>query len=44
MPVIFSGGRDQEDHGLKSAQADSSQNLLLKKPITKKGLMEWLKQ
>jgi hypothetical protein len=29
----YSGGRDQEDHGLKPAQANSSQDLISKKPI-----------
>jgi hypothetical protein len=33
----YSGGRDQEDHGSKPAQVHSSQDLILKKPITKKG-------
>jgi hypothetical protein len=33
-----SGGRDQEDHGLKPAQANSSQD-----PISEKALVEWLK-
>jgi hypothetical protein len=28
---------------LKPAQANSSQDPILKKPITKKGLVEWLK-
>jgi hypothetical protein len=36
----YSGGRDQEDHGLKPSQPNSSQDPILKKPITKKGLME----
>jgi hypothetical protein len=39
----YSGGRDQEDHGSKPAQANSSQDHIWKKPITKKGLVEWLK-
>jgi hypothetical protein len=39
----FSEGRDQEDFGLKPAQANSSQHPILKKLITKKGLVEWLK-
>jgi hypothetical protein len=38
-----SGGRDQEDHGSKPAQANSSARPYLKKPFTKKGLEEWLK-
>jgi hypothetical protein len=32
----YSGGRDQEDHGSKTAQADSSQDLISKKPSQKK--------
>jgi hypothetical protein len=39
----YSGGRDQEDHGLKPAQANSSKDPIMKKLITKKGLVEWLK-
>jgi hypothetical protein len=39
----YSGGRDQEDYGSKSAWANSSQDPILKKPITKKGLVKWLK-
>jgi hypothetical protein len=39
----YSGGRDQEDRGSKPAQANSSQDPNLKKTITKKGLVEWLK-
>jgi hypothetical protein len=31
----YSGDRDQEDHGLKPAQENSSQDPILKKPITK---------
>jgi hypothetical protein len=38
----YSGGRDQEDHSSKSAQANSSQDPILKTLITKKGLVEWL--
>jgi hypothetical protein len=30
----YSGGRDQEDHSSKSAQENSSQDPILKKPIT----------
>jgi hypothetical protein len=37
------GCRDQEDHGSKPVQANSSQDPILKKPITEKGLVEWLK-
>jgi hypothetical protein len=36
-------GRDQEDHGSKPAQANNWRNPISKKPITKKGLVEWLK-
>jgi hypothetical protein len=32
----YSGGRDQEDLGLKPAWANSSRDPILKKPITKK--------
>jgi hypothetical protein len=39
MPVIISGGRDQEDHGSKPAKANSSQDPIMKK----KGLVECLK-
>jgi hypothetical protein len=40
----YSGSRDQEDHSLKPAWATSSQDSISKKkPITKKGLVEWLK-
>jgi hypothetical protein len=39
----YSEGRDQEDRGSKSAWANSSQNPILKTPITKIGLVEWLK-
>jgi hypothetical protein len=37
-----SGDGDQEDHGSKPAQANSSQDYL-KKPFTKIRLVEWLK-
>jgi hypothetical protein len=41
----YSGGRDQEDHGSKPAQANSSRGpILKKKKITKIGLVEWLKK
>jgi hypothetical protein len=33
-----SGGKDQEDHGLKAAWANSSQDSILKKPFTKIGV------
>jgi hypothetical protein len=39
----YSGGRDQEDCSPKPAQANSSRDLILKKPIAKKGLVEWHK-
>jgi hypothetical protein len=39
----YSGGRDQEDHGLKPVWANSSTKPYLKKPFTKTGLVEWLK-
>jgi hypothetical protein len=39
----YSGGRDQEDHGLKPAQANSSARTYLEKLSTKIGLVEWLK-
>jgi hypothetical protein len=32
----YSGGRDQEDQGSKSTQANSSRDPISKKPITKK--------
>jgi hypothetical protein len=32
----YSGGRDQEDHGLKAAWANSLRDPISKKPITKK--------
>jgi hypothetical protein len=31
----YSGGRDLEDHSLKPARADSSQDPISKRPITK---------
>jgi hypothetical protein len=39
----YSGGRDQEDDGLKPDQANSSTRPYLKKTFTKIGLVEWLK-
>jgi hypothetical protein len=39
----YSGGRDQEDCGLKPAQADSSSRPYLEKPFTKR-LVEWFKE
>jgi hypothetical protein len=38
----YSGGRDQEDCGLKPAQANSSVRPYLKKLFTKIGLVKWL--
>jgi hypothetical protein len=38
----YSGGRDQDSNS-KPAQANSSQDSILKKPFTKKELIEWLK-
>jgi hypothetical protein len=48
MPVtLATQGRDQEDHGSKPAQANSLRDLISKKrkkiPITKKGLVKWLR-
>jgi hypothetical protein len=40
----FPGGRDQEDHGSKPAQENSSTDPILeKKKNHRKGLVEWLK-
>jgi hypothetical protein len=39
----YSGGRDQEDLGSKPVWANSLPDPILKKSITKKGLVEWLK-
>jgi hypothetical protein len=39
----YSGGREQEDRGLKPARANSSTRPYLEKPFTKIGLVEWLK-
>jgi hypothetical protein len=40
----YSGGRDQEAHSSKSAQANSFRDLILKPPAPQnKGLVEWLK-
>jgi hypothetical protein len=39
----YSGGRGQEDRCLKPAWANGLQVPISKKPITKKGLVEWLK-
>jgi hypothetical protein len=37
----YSGGRDQEDFSLKPTQVNTLQDSILKKPITKIGLVEW---
>jgi hypothetical protein len=42
MPEILS--RYQEDCGLKPAPGKQFSKLFFKKPITKKGLVGWLKQ
>jgi hypothetical protein len=39
----YSGGRDQKDHGSKTALANSSARPYLKKHLIKIGLVEWLK-
>jgi hypothetical protein len=39
----YSGGRDQEDHGLKSAQEIVPSDPILKKTLHKKRLIGWLK-
>jgi hypothetical protein len=39
----YSGDRDQEDRDLKPARANSSRDPIFSKPITKIGLVEWLK-
>jgi hypothetical protein len=39
----YSRGRDQEDCGLKPAQANSLRDPVSKKAHHKKGLVEWLK-
>jgi hypothetical protein len=41
--LSYQGGRDEEDLGLKPARAHSSWDTISKTPITKKGLVEWLK-
>jgi hypothetical protein len=45
MPAILVTQKAEirEDRGLKPAQANSSQNPILKKPTTKTGLVDWLK-
>jgi hypothetical protein len=40
----FLEGKDKEDCGLKSAQANSSGDPILKNTITKKGMADWLKE
>jgi hypothetical protein len=40
----YSGGRDQEDHRSKPAQANSSGDPIWKNPSQKIGLVEWLKE
>jgi hypothetical protein len=39
--LSYSGGRDQEDHSLKPAPVNSSQDPILKKIQHKKELVEW---
>jgi hypothetical protein len=39
----YSGGRDQENHGSKPAQANSFARPYLEKSSTKVGQVEWLK-
>jgi hypothetical protein len=39
----YSRGRDRENHSLKPAWANSAQDPIMKKKITKIGLVEWLK-
>jgi hypothetical protein len=39
----YSGGRDQEDRGSRPALANSSQDPILEKTISNKGLVEWFK-
>jgi hypothetical protein len=41
--LSYSGGRDQENPGSKPALANILQDLISKNPITKKGVVEWLK-
>jgi hypothetical protein len=40
----YSGGRDQEDWGLKPAWANSHETLSLKNPSQEKELVEWLRR
>jgi hypothetical protein len=39
----YTGGRNQEDLSSKPAQANSLKDLIFNKPITKRGLVEYLK-
>jgi hypothetical protein len=39
----YSGGRDQADHSLKPAWANSFVRTYLEKTLHKEGLIEWLK-
>jgi hypothetical protein len=39
----YSGGRVQEDDGSKPAWSNSLRDPIMKKKITKEGLVEWLK-
>jgi hypothetical protein len=39
----YLGDGNQDDHSSKPTQANSLQDLFLKKPFTKIGLVEWLK-
>jgi hypothetical protein len=43
MPVILATQEDQEDCGSKTAPSKQFMRPYLKKPITMKGLVEWLK-
>jgi hypothetical protein len=44
MPVFLATQRQRSgDHGSKPAWANSLRDLILKKPIAKKGVVEWLK-
>jgi hypothetical protein len=43
LTTSYSGGRDQEYHGWKPAQANSLKASIWKKSFTKIGLLEWLK-
>jgi ABC-type ATPase with predicted acetyltransferase domain len=41
--ILAAQETDKEDHGLKATWENSSTRPYLKKPFTKKGLVEWLK-